>query len=128
MWGGHSCPPPLIWVLLSELRSKWDLQQPPRQPLAADPDSPAALPFPLQRNLYVPLAQQPRKFLSPLDQQNTIVGAQVIQSERFQFARRVDAVKINVIEVGAGPAIFMHQRKGGTGDVFLRGRFERRRD
>ena len=78
----------------------------------------------LQDNLHIPLPHQPRKFLSPLDQQNAVLRAQVIQAERLQFSLRVDAIKIDVIEIGARSAIFMHQREGGTGDVFLRGGFE----
>src|SRR5579864_892583 len=38
--------------------------------LAADLDPSTAFPLPIQRNLHIPFAQQSRKLLSPLDQQN----------------------------------------------------------
>jgi len=50
--------------------------------LSADPDPSSTLPFPLQRNLNVPLAHQTRKLLSPLDQQNAVVAAQVVEGKR----------------------------------------------
>ena len=60
---------------------------------------PVVLPILLQRNFDIPLALQTRKFLSPLDQQNASVGAQIIQPQRLQLALRIDAVKIDVINV-----------------------------
>ena len=69
----------------------------PACPLADDPDPPPVLSVPLQRNLHIPLAIEARKFLSPLNQQNASLRAQIIQPQRLQLTLRIDAVKINVI-------------------------------
>src|SRR5208282_2145582 len=74
--------------------------------LIAHPDPPHVLPRALQRNLHIPLAHQLRKFLSPLDQQNAIVAPQIVQRKRLQFTLGVDAIQIDVIELGPRPAIF----------------------
>src|SRR5271167_3887163 len=78
----------------------------PTQTLNADLDPPSVLALALQRNFHIPVPQQSWKFLSPLDQQNTVVRAQIIQPERFQLPQCVNAIEINVVEIGARPAIF----------------------
>src|ERR1700731_2749633 len=93
--------------------------------LTEDLDSAPILAVPLQRNLYVPLALQARKFLSPLDQQNTVLGAQIIEGESFKLARSVDTIEIDMEEISPRPAILVHQREGGTGNIFFLGRLER---
>src|SRR5271154_4611976 len=85
--------------------------------LLVDPNPSPILALPLQSDLQIPL--QPRKLLPPLDQQDAVLRTQIIQPERFQLTLRVDAVEVNVVEIGVRPAIFVHQREGGTGDVFL---------
>src|SRR5260370_33446184 len=64
--------------------------------VAHDHDLPFVFAHTLQRNLDIPLLPQARELFSPLNQQNAVVGAQVVQRERFQFASRVRAVKIAV--------------------------------
>jgi len=89
--------------------------------LAGNSNSPPVLAFPLKPDFHIALRPKPAEFLSPLDQQNAVVGTQIIQAERFQFPQGIDAVKIDVIESGLRAAILMHQGKGGTGDVFFGG-------
>src|SRR3984885_2916991 len=83
--------------------------------LTAYPDPPLIVVPPHQHNLHISLAQQPRKLFSPLDQQNAVVGTQIIESKRLQFSLRIDAVEIDVVEIGMRSAIFVHQGEGRTG-------------
>ena len=55
---------------------------------------------PLQRNLHISLALEACELLSPLYQENAVVGDKVVESQRLQLARRINSVKIDVIEVG----------------------------
>ena len=60
-------------------------------------------PFAPERDFQVTLLQKPRKLLTPLDQKNALVAAQIVECECFQFAHRIDAIQIDVIESGFGP-------------------------
>src|SRR5712672_743424 len=102
--------------------------QSPRWTLAHDPDLTSVLAHTFQRNFHISLAQQSRKFLSPLNQQNAVSCTQIIEGQGVEFPQRVDAVKINVVKMGSGSVIFVDQREGRTGDVFFGGRLERRGD
>src|SRR5216683_7024841 len=104
------------------------LESPSLWTVPDDLDLTSVLAHSLQRNLHIPLLLQAEEFFSPLNQQNAVVGAQVIQCERFQFALRVHAIKINVIEIRSRTAILMHQGEGRTGHVFFGGCVKRRRD
>jgi hypothetical protein len=89
-----------------------------------DPDPPPIFARPLQRNLHIPLAKEARKFFSPLDQQNAVFRAEIIEAKSLQLARGVDPIEIDVVKIGARSAILMHERERGAGDgVFFR-RFE----
>src|SRR5579862_6226138 len=87
-------------------------------------DFPVILPNPFECDLDVPIAREARKLLSPLYQENAVLGDQVIQPQRLQLPRRVNPIQINVIEVYDGSMIFVHQREGGAGHVFFRRRLE----
>jgi hypothetical protein len=54
------------------------------RPLADNRNPSTVLPRPSQRNLHIPLPNQPRKFLSPLDQQYALgISPQIIQPQRL---------------------------------------------
>ena len=96
--------------------------------LSSDVDPALILACPLQRNLHIPLLHEPRKLFSPLDQQDAVFGAQIIQSERFEFALRVDAIEIDMEKIGARSTVFVDEREGGAGDILFGGCIERSGD
>src|SRR3977135_2840846 len=71
----------------------------------------------LQSNFKVPLPNEARKFLAPLNQQDALRPHQIIQPQRFQFPIRVHSVEVNVIKRGARPAILVYEGKSWAGDV-----------
>src|SRR5579862_1481929 len=92
--------------------------------LGVDCDLPSILACPLQSNLQIPLANEARKLLSPLDQQNAALRAQIVETERLQLSRGVDTVKIDVVKIGARAAILVDEREGGAGNVVFVRRLE----
>src|SRR5579871_4277500 len=88
---------------------------------AKNPDSPFVFADFLNRNLYIPVTDEALKFLSPLDEQNAVVGNQIVKAEGFELAWRIHAVEVNVIEASLRAAIFVDESKCRAGDVFLRG-------
>src|SRR6476661_8764620 len=95
--------------------------------LAGDPDPPVvfrispwfaefAIPS-LQRNFHIALALKALELLSPLYQENAVVSDEVIEPQRFQLARRINPVQVDVVEVSLGTAIFVDQSEGGAGDI-----------
>src|SRR5438309_2840713 len=78
-------------------------------------------PNPFESDLDVPVAHKTRKLLSPLYQENAVFGEQVVESKGFQLPWRVNTIQVNVIQSRSRSAIFVHQRKGGAGDIFFRG-------
>ncbi len=78
----------------------------------------------LQRDLHISFPDKPRELLSPLDEQNAVLTHKIIQAQSFQLSWRVYAIEIDVIDVDFRSAIFVDQRKRGTGYILLRGRLE----
>ena len=74
-----------------------------------------------QRNLDIPLALEAFELLSPLYQENAVIGDEVVESQRLKFPRSIDSVKVDVIEIDLRTAVFVDQCKCGAGN-FLRGR------
>ncbi len=96
--------------------------------LGSHADDPLRFVVPLKRNLHVTLPHQARELLSPFDQKDAVLRAQIVECQRVQLPLGIDAVKIDVIEIRPRPAIFMHQGKRRTGNVFLGRRLECRRN
>src|ERR1700722_10306884 len=119
-----------LWLLGEQRRDQTDCEEytDGSHGLARNSDTPFILALPLQSNFHISFALQRRKLLSPLDQQNAALRTQVIQSERFEFPRSVDAIQVDVVNIGAWPAILVHQGEGGTGNVFLGSGLEGRCD
>jgi hypothetical protein len=94
--------------------------------LAENSDRPRILSRALQGNLHIALTHEAGKLFAPLDQQDAVFRSEIVEGQRVQFPRRVDAIKIDMKEIRPRPTIFVDQRKGRTGDIFLGSRFERR--
>src|SRR5207237_6006854 len=78
----------------------------------------------LERDLDIAITHQARKLLSPLYQQDTLLGEKVVESQRLQLPGRVYAIQVDVVEIRCGAAVLVHQCEGRTGDVLLGGGFE----
>src|SRR6476469_6767118 len=78
----------------------------------------------LQRNFHIARALKALELLSPLYQENAVVSDEVIEPQRFQLARRINPVQVDVVEVSLGTAIFVDQGEGGAGDVVRDGGLE----
>src|SRR6185437_8126423 len=80
-------------------------------------DFPLVLGNSLEGNLHIPFSLKARELFSPLNQQNAVVGHQIIEAERFQLTLSIDAVQIDVIKHHRRAAIFMNEGEGRTGNV-----------
>src|SRR5437899_1117113 len=67
-------------------------------------------------DLHVSFPNKALKLLSPLDEKNGVLVHQIIDGQRIELARCVDAIKVNVIERHLRAAVFVDQRKRRTGD------------
>src|SRR5262249_834181 len=90
-----------------------------------DFDVTLVFPHTLERNFNVPFPAEAVELLSPLYQQDAVLREQVIESKGFKLPWRIDAIKIDVIEVRGRTAIFVDQSKRGTGDIVSGGRLKR---
>src|SRR5258708_2984421 len=82
-----------------------------------DLDVPFILAGVLNRNLHVPILLEAGKLFSPLDQENAVCVHQIVQSQGVQFALRVNAIKIDVVERNLRAAVFVNQSKRRAGDA-----------
>ena len=55
-------------------------------------------------------------------------ASKVVEAKRFQFALGIDAVKVDVVQGGAGSAVFVDEREGRAGHVLGASGFEAFRD
>src|SRR3989442_15935100 len=65
------------------------------------------IPYPLQSDFCVLIALQARELLSPLDQENAVLGDQVIEAEGLKMARWHYPIDFNVIDTYYQPEIIM---------------------
>jgi|SRR5581483_1796970 len=73
-----------------------------------------------QTNLEVALSLESGELFTPLEQKDTAAGHQIVQGQSVEFARSVDAIKVDVVETGRRAAVFVNQGESWTGDVFFR--------
>ena len=78
----------------------------------------------LQGDFNVLITHQVGKLLSPLYQENGVVGDEVVESQGFQLARSINPIKINMIKRDLGTAVFVDQGEGWTGDLLRLGSLE----
>src|SRR6185312_11890228 len=80
--------------------------------IGCNADVARVLSYAFQGNLHIALMDEPRELLSPLDQEDAVRCDQIVEAESFQLSRSIDAIQIDVIEVGTGPTIFMDEGEG----------------
>src|SRR6185312_2147527 len=79
----------------------------------------AIIPSPLlNRNLRVPLFCESGKLFSLFDEQDALGDHQIIKCKRVEFALRVNAIKIDVVERHCGAAVLVDERKRWAGNIF----------
>lgn len=63
------------------------------------------------------LALEAHELLSPLYQENTVIGDQVVEPQGFQLSRCIDSVQIDVIEAGLWATVLVDQGERWAGDI-----------
>src|SRR5579871_5945325 len=89
--------------------------------VAGDEEAAIGVAGALDGDFDVSVVNEARKFFAPLDEENGVIGDQVVEPKGFELAGRVHAVEINVIDVHVGAAVFVDQSEGGAVHVLLRG-------
>src|SRR5690242_12523765 len=89
--------------------------------MTCDQEAAVVLAGAFNRDFDVAVTHKAGKFFAPLDEQNRVISDEVIEAERLQLTRRIHAVKINVVDVHLGAAIFVYQGKGWAGHILLAG-------
>src|SRR5262249_32169749 len=80
-------------------------------------DTPFILANAVYGDFHIPVTSEPRKFIAPLYQENTVFGDQVVEAQSLQFSKRIYAIEVDVIKVGLRSSIFVNQGERGAGDV-----------
>jgi len=106
-------------ILILKASNSTDRPRPNEDSSSLDTYSTIGLTDAIKRNFHIPIPLETQELLSPLDQENTVRGYQVVQTKSLQLSGRVNAIQVDVIKVRSLPAILVDQRKRGTGNVFF---------
>ena len=82
------------------------------------------VPNPFQPDLDIVVTDKAPKLFSPLYEENAVFRDQVVETQGFQLAGRINPIQIDMIEIRPRTPVLVHQGERGAGDIFFRSGLE----